>query len=112
MNRFTRKERICPFRGPHVLMGTARPIREAVAPQPMLAFPHLSSWITAAAGGGTIRHLLRVASRHTGIPVVVVAAIGIVISYRIVRKMARLVFEVTVAAAVLFAVSKLGWITW
>ncbi len=43
---------------------------------------------------------------------VVVAAIGIVISYRIVRKIARLVFEVTIAAVVLFAVSKLGWITW
>ena len=79
-----------------------------------LAFPHLSSWITAAlgAGGGSVRHLLRWVSRHSGIPVVLVAAIGIVISFRIVRKMARLVFEVTVAAVVLFAVSKLGWITW
>ena len=79
-----------------------------------LAFPHLfSSWITAVgAGGGSLRHLLRWASRHSGIPVVLVAAIGIVISYRIVRKMARLVFEITVAAVVLFAVSKLGWITW
>ena len=80
----------------------------------VLAVPHLSSWIASAAGaaGGTVRHGLRLASRHSGIPVVILAAVGIVISYRIVRKLARLVFEITVAAAVLLVVSKLGWITW
>lgn len=119
MNRFTRKERILPVSDVACPDGDgASDPEKRMAPQPMLAFPHLSTHlqagITAAAGagGGSIRHLLRAASRHTGIPVVLVAAIGIVISYRIVRKIARLVFEVTVAAVVLFAVSKLGWITW
>lgn len=58
------------------------------------------------------RHTLRLASRHTGVPAVVIAAVALVLSRRIVRAAARLALEVAVVVAALLAATMLGWISW
>jgi hypothetical protein len=69
-----------------------------------------SAPLKALAGGG--RHALHWASAHTGLPVVVVAAIALVLSWRLAKRTARLVVEVAVALAVLLIATKLGLIRW
>jgi hypothetical protein len=49
-------------------------------------------------------------AEHTGVPAVVVAAVGIVVSYRIARKTARIVLETSLVVALLLAATHLGWI--
>jgi hypothetical protein len=44
--------------------------------------------------------------------VVVVAALALVISFRIARRAARLAVEVVVATTVLLVATHLGWIAW
>jgi hypothetical protein len=51
-------------------------------------------------------------AQHTGIPVVVVAAAAIVLSFRFARRGARLAFEMAVALALVLLATKLGWIHW
>jgi hypothetical protein len=51
-------------------------------------------------------------ARHTGVPAVVVAAIALVLSFRLARRMARLFVEVGLALAVLLTLTSLGWIRW
>ena len=48
----------------------------------------------------------------SGLPVVVVAAIAVVISWRLAKRSARLAVEVTVVTAALVAATRLGWIAW
>ncbi len=59
-----------------------------------------------------LRIALRWASAHTGLPVVVVAAIAIVVSWRVVRRTVRFAVEVLLAAAALVLATRLGWIRW
>lgn len=49
---------------------------------------------------------------HTGIPIVIVAAAVVVISWRVLKKTTRLFVEVAVLAALLAIATKLGWISW
>jgi hypothetical protein len=56
--------------------------------------------------------MLRWASHHTGLPVVVVAAIGLVFSWRIIRRSLRVAVEVALALVLLVAATRLGWLTW
>lgn len=74
--------------------------RDAMAP------PQLSAVSTSVRAG------LHWVSSHTGIPVVVVAAVAIVVSWRLFKKSLRLVIEVAVALALLLVGTKLGWISW
>jgi hypothetical protein len=60
----------------------------------------------------TCRHLLRQASVHTGVPAVVIAALLIVLSRRLVRVAVRLAIEVAIVAIALVAATMLGWISW
>ncbi len=60
----------------------------------------------------SLRMVLRWASHHTGLPVVLVAAIGVVLSWRILRRTLRLAVEVAIALAALAAATRLGWLTW
>ena len=78
------------------------------------SFPPLPASAFGAAHhfAALVRHFLKLATRHTGVPAVFVAALALVISFRIARKMARLVAEVSLAAAVLFLFTRLGWIAW
>jgi hypothetical protein len=61
---------------------------------------------------GRLAHALRWLSHHTGIPALFVAAILIVVGWKILKRSARLAVEVAVVAAVLVAATELGWIRW
>ncbi len=69
-------------------------------------------WGNSLAHFGHLRLALSYVARHTGIPVVVVAGIAIVLSWRLARKLARLFLEVSLAAAFVFALTQLGLIAW
>jgi hypothetical protein len=64
---------------------------------------------TASAG---LRAALRWGSEHTGLPVIVVAAIALVVSWRIFRRSLRFAVEVTIAVALLLVATRIGWIRW
>jgi hypothetical protein len=61
---------------------------------------------------GGLRAALRWAAHHTGLPVILVAAISLVLSWRILKRTARLVVEVVIALALLVVATRLGWLTW
>jgi hypothetical protein len=58
-----------------------------------------------------IRHWLHAIAHHTGIPVVVVAIL-LVLSWRIVKRTYRFALEVALVVALLVMATKLGWIAW
>ncbi len=58
------------------------------------------------------RFALRWLSSHTGVPALVVAALLVVVGYRILRKSARLLVEVALVAALLVAATHAGWLHW
>jgi hypothetical protein len=62
-------------------------------------------------GYGT-RYVLRWCAHHTGVPVVIVAAVALVISIRLVRRWARFAVEVALALGLLLVASRLGWVQW
>jgi hypothetical protein len=68
----------------------------------------LQAWILRASGGAL--RGVTTAARHTGIPVVVVAALALVLAYRIARRAMHLVVEVALALALVLAATRAGWI--
>ncbi len=52
------------------------------------------------------------ASEHTGLPVILVAAIALVSSFRLFRRTLRFAIEVVVCVALLAFATTLGWIHW
>jgi hypothetical protein len=78
-----------------------------------LSFPfhRLFGW-WATAGGAGLRSALRAASHHTGLPIVLVAAVALVVGLRAIKRGVRLAFEVLIAVALLTAATRLGWIRW
>jgi hypothetical protein len=68
------------------------------------------AWMPAL--GGSLRAALRWAAHHTGLPVILVSAIAIVVSWRLFKRSLRLAIEVVVAVTLLVAATKLGWIAW
>jgi hypothetical protein len=61
---------------------------------------------------GSVRSALGWASNHTGLPVVVVAAIALVASLHLFKRTLRFVIEVALAAALLLGATKLGLLSW
>jgi hypothetical protein len=61
---------------------------------------------------GAGRFALRWLSLHTGLPALVVAAVIVVVGYRILKKSARFAVEVALVAALLVAATNAGWIRW
>jgi hypothetical protein len=59
-----------------------------------------------------IRDGLHWVSRHTGLPVLLVAAIALVLSFRIFRQTLRLAIEVALALVLIFGATAMGWISW
>ena len=51
-------------------------------------------------------------SQHSGVPALVVAALLLVLGFRLLKKSARFLAEVAVVTAALFAATQLGWIRW
>jgi hypothetical protein len=70
----------------------------------------VSTWLPGVGAG--LRTALRWGSAHTGLPVVLVAAAGLVVSLRLARRWAGFAVEVAVAAGVLAAATRFGWIRW
>ncbi len=62
--------------------------------------------------GESVRVALRWGAHHTGLPVILVAAITMVFSWRLFRRSLRFVVEVVVAVALLAVATRFGWITW
>ena len=58
------------------------------------------------------RFAVRWLSLHTGLPALLVAAILVVVGYRILKKTARFALEVALVAALLVAATGAGWIRW
>jgi hypothetical protein len=81
-----------------------RPVPAPPDPQRLLAYANVL--------GASAKHALRWASHHTGIPVVVVAAVALVVSFRVFKRSVRLAVEVAIALALVIAATKLGWVTW
>jgi|CZKU01.1.fsa_nt_gi hypothetical protein len=64
----------------------------------------------ATAGGA--RALVRWGAHHSGLPVILVAALTLVLSWRVIKRTFRLALEVVIALALLVVATRLGWLTW
>jgi hypothetical protein len=71
---------------------------------------HVLAWGPAV--GPSLRAALRWGSQHSGLPVILVAAIALVVSWRLFKRTVRFVVQVVVAVALLLVATRLGWITW
>ena len=49
-------------------------------------------------------------ARHSGVPAVVVAAITLVLSFRLARRAAHLTLEIALALALVLAATRAGWL--
>jgi hypothetical protein len=73
--------------------------------------PHRAlAWLPAA--GATLRTALRWASHHTGLPIMLVAAIALVAWVHLAKRTLRFGIEVAVALGLLLVATRLGWIVW
>jgi hypothetical protein len=59
-----------------------------------------------------LRAALRWGAHHTGLPVMLFAAICLVLSWRILKRTVRLAVEVVIALALLVVATRMGWLTW
>ena len=55
---------------------------------------------------------MRFVAHHTGLPALLVAAVLIVVGYKLLKKTARFAVEVAVIGALLVAATELGWLRW
>jgi len=60
--------------------------------------------------GAVLREGIGLASRHTGVPAILVASVAIVISWRMAKRAARFAAETALVCAALIAATALGWI--
>jgi len=76
----------------------------------------LLPWVWAASAWGhaglTLRFMVRYLSHHTGVPALLVAAMMVVLGWRILKRTMRFAVEVALVAVALFAATELGWIRW
>jgi hypothetical protein len=70
---------------------------------------HAALWGTA---WGWTRFFVRWLSIHSGLPALIVAAILVIVGYRLLKKTARFAMEVAVVGALLLGATELGWIQW
>jgi hypothetical protein len=72
--------------------------------------PRWLGWVPAAGGG--VRSALRAVAHHTGLPVVLVAAVALVLSWRFLRRTLPMLIEVAFAVALLLVATRFGWLRW
>ena len=60
----------------------------------------------------TWKSVVQLLSQHSGVPALVVAALLLVVGWRLLKKLARFFAEVALVTAALFAATQLGWIRW
>jgi len=77
---------------------------------PSLDPQRVFGWTSPAQHG--LREALRWGAHHSGLPVVLVAALALVVSFRLARRAARLAVEVVIATTLLLVATHLGWIRW
>lgn len=70
----------------------------------------LLDWLHVS--GDAVRSTLRGIAHHTGLPVAIVAAIVLVVSWHVLRKGYRLILEVAITLALLLVATHFGWIRW
>jgi hypothetical protein len=58
------------------------------------------------------RSVLRWAAAHSGLPVVVVAALSLVLAVRVARRTWHIALELAFALGILLLATRLGWIRW
>jgi hypothetical protein len=80
------------------------------------ATARVASWMVAAvhawlrgASGAALRGIA-LAARHAGIPAVVVAAIALLLAFRIARRAMHLLVEVALVLALFLVATKAGWL--
>lgn len=71
----------------------------------------LATWRWRSVFAG-VKLVVRYVSAHTGLPMLLVAAVSVVLGYRILRRSARFFLEVAVVAFLLMAALELGWLRW
>ena len=59
-----------------------------------------------------VRFAVRWLSVHTGVPALVVAAVLVVVGYRILKKSARFLLELALVVALLVSATHAGWLHW
>jgi hypothetical protein len=62
--------------------------------------------------GGSLRAMLSWAAQHTGLPVVLIAAIALVGSWHMFKRSLRFAIEVALTATFLVVLAKLGLLRW
>lgn len=63
-------------------------------------------------GGAWSRAAVRFLSQYSGLPAILVAALLLVVGWRLLRKTLRFFVELAIVTALLFAATRLGWIGW
>ncbi|MFO0676328.1 MAG: hypothetical protein U0169_07330 [Polyangiaceae bacterium] len=59
-----------------------------------------------------VKTALRTVASHTGVPVVLIAAVALVLSYRFAKRLTRFAAELAVVVTLLLVATRLGWISW
>jgi hypothetical protein len=67
-----------------------------------------SAWLHAASIVAS-RGIVTLA-RHSGVPAVVVAAVALVLAFRVARRAGHLAIEVALALALVLAATRAGWL--
>jgi hypothetical protein len=81
---------------------------ETISTVPLLVF-RLWKW---GSDPGNWKSAIGFLAQHSGVPALVVAALLLVVGFRLLKKSARFLAEVAVVTAALFAATQLGWIRW
>ncbi len=73
-----------------------------------------SRWLPklGPAAEGSVRAVVRWGAHHSGLPVILVGALILVLSWRVIKRSFRLALEVVIALALLVVATRLGWLTW
>jgi hypothetical protein len=67
-------------------------------------------WVPSVGGG--VRSALKDIAHHTGLPIVLVAAVALVLSWRMLRRTLPMLIEVAFAVALLVVATRFGWLKW
>jgi hypothetical protein len=72
--------------------------------------PRWIGWMPSLSGG--VRSALREIAHHTGLPIVLVAGVALVLSWRMLRRTLPMLIEVAFAVALLAVATRFGWLKW
>jgi hypothetical protein len=83
-------------------------------PRSLTSWPGLARWLPklGPAAEGGVRAVVRWGAHHSGLPVILVGALTLVLSWRVIKRSFRLTLEVVIALALLVVATRLGWLTW